>query len=166
MLRQRCASLLLLAAGVGAGSSPAAGPELQEVAGKSHYVATGGDDAGPGSKTQPWKTLGRLANLTLAPGDTIYLTSGDTWAEQLTLGAAIGDGMAGCMDKATGCAGGNCSIVGWAVNSQAIHAAAARSVVASHFLTDCGCSSTVTTTVGCTAPRAAKCPAAHPRCRP
>lgn len=118
MHRQRCAALLLLAASATRGSS---GPEMQavqpEAASKSHYVANSGDDAGPGSKTQPWKTLGRLANLTLVPGDTIYLTSGDTWTEQLALGGTIGGGMAGCMDKETECgAGGNCSFVGWALD--------------------------------------------------
>ena len=45
---------------------------------KSHYVANGGDDSGRGTEDAPWRTLGRLANVTFSPGDAIYLKSGDT----------------------------------------------------------------------------------------
>jgi|EP01046_Picozoa_sp_COSAG06_P043999 hypothetical protein len=91
----------------------------------SFYVANRGDDEGPGTVAKPWRTLGRLANLTLAPGDAVYLQSGDIWNEQLALGGTVGHGMGGCMDKATQCTAGNCTFVGWAVDcgDQSTHGA-------------------------------------------
>lgn len=107
---QRSAILAVLAVGVACAQS--SGPQQP----KRHYVANSGDDSGPGTEAAPWRTLGRLANLTLSPGDAIYLKSGDIWTEQLALGGGAGLGLAGCMDKETHCAAGKCSFVGWAVD--------------------------------------------------
>src|SRR5262249_15492450 len=39
------------------------------------YVATNGNDAGPGSAAQPWATLQHAVH-TIAPGDTVLVESG------------------------------------------------------------------------------------------
>jgi parallel beta-helix repeat protein len=59
----------------------------------TYYVnANGGHDGFsgtspllPGASTGPWQTLGKLANATLAPGDTVYLACGSVWNETLQL---------------------------------------------------------------------------------
>ena len=38
-----------------------------------------GNDNDNGSQTQPWKTLSKLSNITLGPGDTVYFKKGDTF---------------------------------------------------------------------------------------
>jgi hypothetical protein len=38
-----------------------------------------GNDNNNGSQTQPWKTLSKLSNTTLGPGDTVYFKKGDTF---------------------------------------------------------------------------------------
>jgi parallel beta-helix repeat protein len=40
-----------------------------------YYVATNGDDSGPGTLQQPWRTIAK-ANRELRPGDTVYIRSG------------------------------------------------------------------------------------------
>ena len=69
-------ALLLLVA-----SSTAAAASIP----RSVFVAANGDDGAVGDATHPWRSLARLANLTLTPGDTIYLHAGDTWREPLVL---------------------------------------------------------------------------------
>lgn len=44
-------------------------------AGMTYYAATTGDDANPGSQTQPWKTIQHAAD-TLQPGDTVLIRGG------------------------------------------------------------------------------------------
>jgi hypothetical protein len=38
-----------------------------------------GNDSNDGSQTQPWKTLSKISNTTLGPGDTVYFKKGDTF---------------------------------------------------------------------------------------
>ncbi len=46
-----------------------------EKPGKQHWVATDGDDAGPGTKAAPWKTLGHAAK-TIKGGDVVNILPG------------------------------------------------------------------------------------------
>ncbi len=46
-----------------------------QTAGKIYYVAKNGNDANPGTETQPWLTITKAAN-TLVAGDTVYVRSG------------------------------------------------------------------------------------------
>jgi hypothetical protein len=50
-------------------------------AGNTYYVATNGNDANPGTETQPFRTIAHGVS-GLTPGDTLYVTSG-TYAEAL-----------------------------------------------------------------------------------
>ena len=44
-----------------------------------YYLSSStGNDNNNGSQTQPWKTLSKLSNTTLGPGDTVYFKKGDT----------------------------------------------------------------------------------------
>ncbi len=43
--------------------------------GKTYYVAKNGNDANPGTETQPWLTIQKAAN-TLVAGDTVYIKTG------------------------------------------------------------------------------------------
>ena len=52
------------------GSMPA-----NEWASHAYYVATDGDDANPGTQTQPWRTIQHAADV-LRPGDTVYVRAG------------------------------------------------------------------------------------------
>ena len=45
-----------------------------------YYLSSStGNDNNNGSQTQPWKTLSKLSNTTLGPGDTVYFKKGDTF---------------------------------------------------------------------------------------
>lgn len=44
-----------------------------------------GDDAGVGSKQQPWKTLGKLKRAGLSSGDVVWLRCGSVWRESLDM---------------------------------------------------------------------------------
>ena len=45
-----------------------------------YYLSSStGNDNNNGSQTQPWKTLLKLSNITLGPGDTVYFKKGDTF---------------------------------------------------------------------------------------
>jgi len=50
-------------------------------AGNIYYVAPTGDDANPGTQSQPWRTIQHAAD-TLAAGDTIYIRAG-TYPERV-----------------------------------------------------------------------------------
>lgn len=50
-------------------------------AGSVYYVAPNGNDANPGTETQPWRTIGKAAN-TLTAGDTVYIKAG-TYRERV-----------------------------------------------------------------------------------
>ena len=86
--------------------------------GRSFVVAADGDDSAAGDAAHPWRTLRRLANLTLAPGDEIRLRAGDVWNEPLVLGGGEGVGLTGFVDALSCDKEGRCSAHGWAVNCQ------------------------------------------------
>lgn len=45
-----------------------------------YYLSSStGNDSNDGSQTQPWKTLSKISNTTLGPGDTVYFKKGDTF---------------------------------------------------------------------------------------
>ncbi|MBP7865350.1 MAG: right-handed parallel beta-helix repeat-containing protein [Acidobacteria bacterium] len=83
--RTRCSALfiLLMASavwprdGVPARAESAAAPRAAV-----YHVAVTGDDANPGTASQPWRTLGKAAD-TLTAGDTVLIGPG-TYAERLT----------------------------------------------------------------------------------
>jgi len=50
-----------------------------------YYVdATLGDDAHPGTRSEPWQTIAKINAATFNPGDHILFKRGETWAEMLT----------------------------------------------------------------------------------
>ena len=53
------------------------------VAASSYYVATNGNDANPGTLSQPWRTIQKAAN-TVSAGDTVYIREG-TYNEYVTM---------------------------------------------------------------------------------
>ncbi len=51
-----------------------------------YFVATDGNDANPGtSPSTAWKSLGKVSNAVLAPGDTVLFNRGNTWTGTLSL---------------------------------------------------------------------------------
>ena len=45
-----------------------------------YYLSTSlGDDNNNGNINQPWKTLAKISNTSLGPGDIVYFKSGDTF---------------------------------------------------------------------------------------
>eukprot|EP01045_Picozoa_sp_COSAG04_P016251 COSAG04_NODE_1341_length_7154_cov_3.686322_3_plen_395_part_00 len=98
--------------------SPAPAPAPAPAPPHSFVVAADGDDSAAGDAAHPWRTLRRLANLTLAPGDEIRLRAGDEWDEPLVLGGGDGVGLTGFVDALSCDKEGRCSAHGWAVNCQ------------------------------------------------
>lgn len=49
----------------------------------TYYVSPSGNDSNPGTQTSPWKTVNKVNNTNLQPGDTVLFQSGGTWNEQL-----------------------------------------------------------------------------------
>lgn len=49
--------------------------------GRNHYVAPTGDDANPGTESQPWRTIQKAADTVLA-GETVYIRAG-TYEERV-----------------------------------------------------------------------------------
>lgn len=62
-------------------------PQAAYAAGTTYYISTSGSDSNNGLSTStPWRTLAKVASVTLGPGDQVLLKSGDTWTgETLTL---------------------------------------------------------------------------------
>lgn len=48
-----------------------------------YYVAMTGDDSNPGTAGAPWRTIARVNNADLQPGDRVLFRRGDNWAETL-----------------------------------------------------------------------------------
>jgi hypothetical protein len=64
--------------------------------GRNYYLSSDGDDAASGtSPEQPWRTLARIGQAPLQPGDRILLRAGDSFAGQLVLGASGASGAPG-----------------------------------------------------------------------
>lgn len=56
-----------------------------------YYVSfSEGDDANPGTRAQPWKTLAKVEGHSYLAGDTILFKRGDTWKGTLTLDSLTG----------------------------------------------------------------------------
>jgi hypothetical protein len=54
--------------------------------GPAFYIdGIAGNDTAPGTQAEPWRTFANLADTRFLPGDTIYLTSGQTFHGPLTL---------------------------------------------------------------------------------
>lgn len=52
--------------------------------GTAYYVSPGGSDSNPGtSQSAPWRTIGRVNDANLQPGDVVYFKSGGWWRETL-----------------------------------------------------------------------------------
>ena len=76
ILRTWCVSLLLVMFTISLFTSVVSGDD-----GTTYYVAPGGDDDNPGTKDQPWQTIGKAA-ATLVSGDTVYIRAG-TYQERI-----------------------------------------------------------------------------------
>ncbi|MFA1773804.1 right-handed parallel beta-helix repeat-containing protein, partial [Rufibacter glacialis] len=51
----------------------------------SYYLSKDGDDANPGTKEKPWRTLARVNSVDLEPGEIVYLEGGSTFSGTLLL---------------------------------------------------------------------------------
>lgn len=53
----------------------------------NYYIdSRGGDNGNSGTNvSSPWKTISKINNLTLSPGDSVLFKRGETWREQLTV---------------------------------------------------------------------------------
>lgn len=60
-------------------------PEVRAKAREWFVDATKGDDGASGSKSAPWKTLGRLKRANLGAGDVVRLRCGSVWRETLQI---------------------------------------------------------------------------------
>jgi Right handed beta helix region len=72
--------------GGSAGGAGDAGTGIPPECTNSHFVASDGDDANPGSMAEPWKTLDRVNTAMLSPGDCVLLRRGDVWMNELDVG--------------------------------------------------------------------------------
>lgn len=80
---RRLAALLLISALSPAASADPGGR------GSTYYLSAAGDDAAVGtSPEQPWRTLARIVQASLQPGDRILLRAGDKFVGQLILQAS------------------------------------------------------------------------------
>lgn len=78
------AVLVVYLSACGSGSSAPDVPSGPGTAAASpHYVATGGDDANPGTSASPWRTIQHAADIANA-GDTVYIHGG-TYNETVTI---------------------------------------------------------------------------------
>lgn len=50
-----------------------------------YYLSAHGSDSNPGSMAAPWRSIGRVNALDLAPGDRVFLRAGDTFDGTLSL---------------------------------------------------------------------------------
>ncbi len=58
-----------------------------------YYLSSStGNDSNNGSLTEPWKTLSKLSNTTLGPGDTVYFKRGDTFRGHYVIKGSGTDG--------------------------------------------------------------------------
>ena len=64
-------------------STPTPTPTPSPIVSGAFYVTTNGNDANPGTESQPWRTIQKAAN-TLTAGQTVYVKAG-TYNEQVTV---------------------------------------------------------------------------------
>jgi hypothetical protein len=57
---------------------------------RSYYVSASGNDANPGTRPAPFKTIGKINSLSLSAGDTVYFRSGEVFNGSLLI--TNGDG--------------------------------------------------------------------------
>lgn len=88
--------LALLAAVLIASAWARPAPESERVSarastGDTFYVSSSaGNDAWPGTRPRPWRTLARVSSRSFRPGDRILLNRGDVWTgEELVLSGSI-----------------------------------------------------------------------------
>ncbi|MET3923530.1 hypothetical protein ABIB26_004496 [Arthrobacter sp. UYEF20] len=65
-----------------AGPSPASidGPSQAPLAGMTYYLSDAGDDSNVGTSVDaPWKSISKINETVLAPGDSVSFRRGDTW---------------------------------------------------------------------------------------
>lgn len=88
-------------------------------AGRKYYVSDSGNDRGGGSKTHPWRTLGRVR---LADGDSLFLHGGQVFAGTLKIEhlAGVFVGSYG-LGNATIRAGDSSAIILYRVNGASVH---------------------------------------------
>src|SRR3990172_11161806 len=67
--------IVVLVAVTGWALATRGGGPSEEVVSPTYWVATDGDDSGPGSKDDPWATLQRAAD-SVAPGAVVYVREG------------------------------------------------------------------------------------------
>jgi hypothetical protein len=59
-------------------------PAQAHESGKSYYVdSVAGNDAGPGTKAQPWKSLDKVNGAAFQPGDKVLFKAGSSWTGTL-----------------------------------------------------------------------------------
>ncbi|HVY73848.1 MAG TPA: right-handed parallel beta-helix repeat-containing protein [Puia sp.] len=58
---------------------------VQDVSPRAYYISNGGDDKQTGSSDHPWKTLDRLKNLRLLPGDSVLFAGGQVFTGSLLI---------------------------------------------------------------------------------
>jgi hypothetical protein len=52
-------------------------------ASSTYYVSPSGQDSGPGTQARPWKTITKVNQTNLAPGDTVLFQGGQVWHQTL-----------------------------------------------------------------------------------
>ena len=57
--------------------------------GVSYFVSNSGNDANPGTRSKPFKSVDKINSLQLRAGDTVYFKSGQTFPGSLTLRSSI-----------------------------------------------------------------------------
>ena len=60
-------------------------PSWQSGPPKHYFVSINGDDANPGTKKKPLKTVAKIERLTLEPGDGVFFKGGEIFDGTLTL---------------------------------------------------------------------------------
>lgn len=55
----------------------------------NYFVSTSGDNNGPGTEAQPWRTLDHINSKTFSSGDVVYLRAGDVFEGTLRLRSGV-----------------------------------------------------------------------------
>jgi hypothetical protein len=71
-------------------SSPAPPPTPPPATTQTYYVAADGSDTASGSITSPWKTVDRVNQQVLNPGDAVLFRAGDTFADAVLMPPSSG----------------------------------------------------------------------------